>query len=114
VRRLLVLLVMLPALASAQPAPSVSARWEGAALRVEWSGPGCLYLVGGGKGDALVEQGGQNFCHTSGSILLPTGGVDAAYAPQLRTHVVLRENGTDLARAIIPPRTMILPLIYSP
>jgi hypothetical protein len=114
VRRLLAILVLLPALVSAQPAPVVSAHWEGPALRVEWSGPGCLYLVGGGRGNALVEQGGQNFCNTSGSILLPTGGVSDDYAPQLRSHVALIENKTVLASAIIPPRTMILPLIYSP
>lgn len=110
-----VLLVLWPELVGGQSAaPYVRASWQGQQLLVEFAGAGCLYLVGGGRGDALIEQAGQNFCNTSGSVLLPTGGISADYAPQLRTHVVLLQNRTTLASAPIPPRIVRLPIIVAP
>lgn len=96
-----------------QPAP-LTAQWQPTGLRVVWSAPepGCLYLTGN-----LPEQLLDVPCAAAGDVLLATGGVDQAYAPQLRTRVELRAQ-SDLTRVLasvdIPARYEVtLPIVVT-
>lgn len=108
------LLTVAPALpAQGQGAALISTAWEQEGLRVSWTlpAPGCLHLAGRLPLQRLVDIP----CAATGEALLRTSGVDAAYAPQLRTSLELR-SASDLSRVLaqapIPARySLVLPLI---
>lgn len=113
ITRLLLLSALLAFPVSAQSYPRVRAYWQGQSLIVEWSGGDdltCLYLAGGRYPDTLIENG----CGPFGRVTLPIGGVDAAYAPQLRERIELRDHFGVMAETPIPPRLVILPIVVAP
>jgi len=102
--RLLILLAYLAI------APTITSAWQGSALQVVWQSPGwhCVYLSGGNRPDALI---GCAVDHASYD--LPTGNVDAAYAPQFRRSIVLRDIAqNETARVGVPARfSVLLPVV---
>lgn len=107
---LILLLGLWAGVAQAQPAAAtLTARWEGTRLHVTWSAPepGCLVLSGGPP-DQLLDLP----CAAAGDVLLRSGGVDQAYAPQRYQRVELRRQADvrqALARA--PTWRVVLPSI---
>lgn len=97
------------------PLPTLDLTWEAGGLRVVWTSwePGCLYLVGNLPNQRLADIP----CATSGNVLLRTGGVDQAYAPQLRTHVEVRKASDSryvmAGRAIPAQHATVLPIVVT-
>lgn len=96
------------------PTPQLDLAWEPGGLRVTWDAwiPVCLTLVGN-----LPPQLADLPCSRQGSVLLPTGGVSQAYAPQRRTHIEVRDQA-DLRYVVagraIPARYEVwLPMVAS-
>lgn len=91
VRKLLILLVAL------QTTPNMTVVWQARSLHVTWHAPGwhCLSL------DRAVLD-----CrYDQADLLLPTGGVDAAYAPRPGQVLRLVDAGAnETARAVVPAR----------
>ena len=95
----------------AQPAPKLSASWQGVSAVVTWQGApagSCLYL-----GGVFVPVP----CGASGSAVLHRGG-DAAYAPDTGDVVTLRDErsgtGRVLASVTLPAHVLILPIVDAP
>jgi hypothetical protein len=110
VRALLLLLLLLPALASAQDAPVVSAHWEGGRAVVAWNAPGNLYRVGA---DGVVVWLGR--FAAAGELTLGGGG-DAAYQPRGGDRYVLKHPIEDrvLGAAELERPQVILPVVAKP
>ena len=90
----------------AQLAP-LTAQWVNDRLIVT-SGPGCLYLIGGGRLSQWIGCGETAYT-------LPPGGVDQNRAPMNRTLLLVGYNGQELARLRAPPRIVVwMPLMVGP
>jgi len=93
--RILILLIAL------QTTPNMTVVWQAQSLHVTWHAPGwhCLYL------DRAVLD-----CrYDQADLLLPTGGVDAAYAPHPGQILRLVDEGAnETARAVVPTRVFRL------
>lgn len=105
---LIALLLACVQVSQAQPAPPLTAEWQGSALAVEWSGApdgSCVYLDG-----VLLETP----CGASGSVLLPRGGVDVRYVPRPGNRLELDINRSDQAvsaSVVVPDFVVMLPLM---
>jgi hypothetical protein len=109
---LLLALFLWPAPAESQQ-PALTATWKDSrALTVSWQAPEpvCIWLIGGNRHDTPLPA----TCASSGLVELPTGGVSADYAPQLREAIELRNtNSQTVVRLAVPAREwrVILPIV---
>jgi hypothetical protein len=93
--------------------PALTATWKDSrVLSVSWQAaePVCIWLIGGNRLDTPRPIQ----CAASGVIELPTGGVSADYAPQLREAIELRNtNSQTVVRLAVPAREwrVILPIV---
>lgn len=105
-----VLCLLWPELAGGQTPATLSASWQADGLQVVWGAPepGCLVLSGGPPDQLLADIP----CSASGSVLLKSGGVDQAYAPQRYLRIELRAQA-DLGRALAraPTWRLVLPMV---
>lgn len=91
---------------------NVSIQWDGDRLLLDWQGRGyvCARIVGGGRLPTYLENG---CAYDEARLVLPTTGVSADYAPQLREAIELRDGNGVIVNVPIPPRA-VLPIVLAP